>query len=175
MPEDSHTSTPFHQDQRLHIFPATTFCRHIDNNPFGQVISDIGPHLVGRIPAWHNVENWISGLMFMHGEPLPQYGEHLAGSPADHLLDLEVFCLLLGRNGGDEIEPVMSSFGFHMKFWGDCVLIVRRHPQGHAGEYVRVGIVESGHMKLEEETYLFSPWDMEELFRDAEVQEFLLV
>lgn len=177
---------------RLRIHLPETFCRYVNDNPFGEVVYgqihlsaayvrgtarvvgdvlvyiDLGPSLSARIPPGED-DRGIPGLILTMTEP--------RGDKFDRFDGVEAFCLLLGRSGGQEDGHVrLTAEGVVAEAQSDQALVVREHPQ-QRGKYLRLAVTET-RFDLVQDTdgnAVYSMSDLEALFHNAEVQEFILV
>ncbi|KXX79572.1 hypothetical protein MMYC01_204477 [Madurella mycetomatis] len=169
-----------------------TYCRYVDDNPFGDVLSGqiqmsaayvrgtVRQIIIGgRAYPWFYVD--FANLNARLGGP-PELTERCNSCMVALLLmdnypleanaqleGLDVYCLFLGTSGGEK-----SAKGSR-----DCVLIMKAH-QSQDGNYLKVGISDCrdpGSFEGDDGTVVlaYSPPDLKHLFSDADVKQFTLV
>ncbi|GAB1317117.1 hypothetical protein MFIFM68171_07327 [Madurella fahalii] len=188
---DAKLGERFTRDPRLQIHNAGTFCRYVDDNPFGDVLS--GQIQMSAAYVRGTLRQTISDperhyplyvdLADLNGRltrPSELSGDHRGVRVAlilEHIYDLtapelvgsDVHWLFLGTSGAQKSADDSQ----------DCILIVKAHPS-QDDNYLRVGISDCGRRDIlvggdTGHIVIYSPGDLKDLFSDADVKLFTLV
>ncbi|KAK4160523.1 heterokaryon incompatibility protein-domain-containing protein [Cladorrhinum sp. PSN259] len=151
---------------------------------FNSVYIDIGP-LAQRITTPPDTRYSKADMSSKTGILVqPEVRKNSNGSWVESLVGTEVFCILLGRIGTTDNRHQTNVDYYTRLFYcyRDCVLVVVAHPDDPQ-KYLRFGSHDVGSNTFQAGTSpndstdfrLFSPLDMEELYKDADVKVFNLV